>query len=461
MSRFVFVFILVFAESVLADDLSNRATAAFQQGNFSEAANLTEQVLAKTEAEAGSSDPKTAAVLNDLAGIYFSLGKYEQAEDAYRRSLNIRRKSLGDRHLDVARSLNNLAYFLSSRGKAAQAEQMFLEAIEIWKKSGEIRHADYAACLNNLGELYFSQDKLSEALPLFEKALKIREQALGKNHLLVGISSNNLAYLYSAQGRYIDALPLYERSLEVTEKVKGKAHPDVASALNNLAEAAIEVGNETRAEALFKRAIAIREKTAPGSTVLAVSLHGLAELYAANDMAAKAIPLFKRVLDIEIHQVGEQAPETQLVRASLASIYLQTANFSEAAANYREIVKALEINTEAENKAELAAALNNLAYTNVKQGLLKEAEQLYSRVLSMKENMHGASDVAIVPALLNLASILEQQKNNERAKEVYERAKSIIHSTNTKLDPELQVIDQAVSRIENTVSSENTASSTK
>ena len=59
--------------------------------------------------EFGPKDPPTAALLNNLAGLYQAQGRYPEAEPLYQRSLAITEKALGPEHPHVAQSLENYA----------------------------------------------------------------------------------------------------------------------------------------------------------------------------------------------------------------------------------------------------------------------------------------------------------------------------------------------------------------
>ena len=87
----------------------NRYSELFAQGRYQEALPIAQQALKLAEQEFGSNDPSTAAILNDLAGLYEAQGMYAEAEPLYQRSLAIVEKALGPEHPHVATSLNNLA----------------------------------------------------------------------------------------------------------------------------------------------------------------------------------------------------------------------------------------------------------------------------------------------------------------------------------------------------------------
>ncbi len=85
--------------------------------------------------EFGPKDPPTAALLNNLAGLYQAQGRYPEAEPLYQRSLAITEKALGPEHPHVAQSLENYAALLRQTARADEAERMEARAKAIRAKS--------------------------------------------------------------------------------------------------------------------------------------------------------------------------------------------------------------------------------------------------------------------------------------------------------------------------------------
>jgi tetratricopeptide (TPR) repeat protein len=78
--------------------------------------------------------PDYAAVLSNLADLYYTQGKYAQAEPLYQRSLAIREKALGLDHPDVATSLERMALLYGKIGREVQAEALKARAESIRAK---------------------------------------------------------------------------------------------------------------------------------------------------------------------------------------------------------------------------------------------------------------------------------------------------------------------------------------
>jgi len=81
--------------------LNEQFVILYQEGRYSEAAEVAEEALAVAEKTLGPDHPDVAASLNNLAGIYQAQGKYAEAEPLNKRALEIQEKVLGPVHPNV------------------------------------------------------------------------------------------------------------------------------------------------------------------------------------------------------------------------------------------------------------------------------------------------------------------------------------------------------------------------
>ena len=300
------------------------------QGKYAEAESLFRRALAIREQESGSGHPNTANSLNNLALLYVAQGRYAEAEPLFWRALAIREQVLGSNHPETANSLNNLAVLYGEQRKYAEAEPLYLRALSISEQMFGSSHPNTATSLNNLAVLYEEQGKYAEAESLYVRALTIREQVLGTSHPHTATSLNGLGGLYTAQGKYAEAEPLYQRALAIREQVFGSSHPDTVSSLNNLERIYEEQGKYAEAEPLLQRILAIREQVFGSSHPnTATSLNNLALLYVAQGKYAEVEPLYRRALSIYMQELGPQDPDTQIVQENY-TVLLRTMKQNES-----------------------------------------------------------------------------------------------------------------------------------
>ncbi|MGK7895356.1 MAG: tetratricopeptide repeat protein [Xenococcus sp. (in: cyanobacteria)] len=72
-----------------ADKLEQQIIELYQQGKYSEAIPLAEQVLAIRQEQLGDNHPSTAESLDNLALLYQAQGRYPEAEALYQKVLAI------------------------------------------------------------------------------------------------------------------------------------------------------------------------------------------------------------------------------------------------------------------------------------------------------------------------------------------------------------------------------------
>jgi tetratricopeptide (TPR) repeat protein len=244
-------------ELARATSMNQEVVRLYEERQFGNATELSENVLAIRKKVLGEAHRQYAESLNNLAYLYQSRGDYVKAEPLYRQALEIRKKVLGEAHPDYAESLNNLAALYQSQRDFAKAEPLYRQASEIWKKVLGEAHPDYATSLNNLAVLYKSRGDYAKAEPLYRQALEIRKKVLGEAHPDYATSVNNLAELYRSQGDYAKAEPLCRKALAIRKQTLGEAHPDYSGSLNNLALLLQATNRLPEAEPLMRRSVRI------------------------------------------------------------------------------------------------------------------------------------------------------------------------------------------------------------
>ena len=406
-------------------ELAKKADKLIEEGRYSEAALIWEQILAWSDKYLGAENPSTAKSLNKLAWLYSRQGLYDKAETLYAKALSIHEKELGPQHLETAASLNNLAFIYARQGLLDKAETLYIRALVIRKKALGTQHPDTAISLNNLGGLYSEKGDYKKAEPLYVRALGINEKALGPSHPITANNLSNLALLYGNQGAYTKAIPLSIRALAIREKVLGARHRSTAASLNNLASLYMEIGSYDMAEPLITRAIAINESALGAHHPdTAVSLENLASLYAAQGRYSKAEPLYARSLVIKEVSLGPQHYKTATTLNELASIYSDLGNFDKAEKFYLRAL-AIREKTLGSQHPETANSLNNLALLYSQKGYYAKAEKLYTRALAIREKGLGLQHPDTAVSLNNLGGLYSEQGAYGKAEPFYVRALAI------------------------------------
>jgi tetratricopeptide (TPR) repeat protein len=367
-----------------ADLLSRTGIYLSEQGSYTMAEPLHQQVLAIREQQLGPEHPDTATTLDNLAGVYRTQGRYAEAELLYYRARIVREKVLGSEHVDTARTFNNLALLYRDQGRYIEAESLYQRARDIREKAYGPDHPDTARTLDTLAGVYRIQGRYAEAEPLYRRALAVYEKAFGHDYPDTAATLNNLGRCYQDQSRYAEAKPLYQHALVIYERVLGPDHPDTATVLDNLAQLYRSQGEYVQAEAIYQRILTIREKSlGPEHSDTATTLIGLALLYRIQGRYGEAEPRYQRALTIKEKALGPEHPDVAATLNNLARLYYFQGRYAEAEPLYQRALAAYEKASELDY-SNVANALENYADLLRKLERTAEAAMLETRAKTMR-----------------------------------------------------------------------------
>ncbi|MDP9200825.1 MAG: tetratricopeptide repeat protein [Gemmatimonadota bacterium] len=195
-------------------------------------------------------------------------------------------------------------------------------------------------------------------------------------------------------GDYSEAEELFRRALEIGERALGPDHPALVAALTSLAAARIMCGKSETAEPLVARALSISEnRLGEQDSDLVILLNDLARLCLKQSAHGVAEPLLLRLLAMK-RTKGDDHPEVATVLASLASVRQALGRHESAEQLWRRVLDIRE-RTLAPNHFALATALEHLADSCSARGKLGEALQLFQRALTIRELTLGAGDSSL------------------------------------------------------------------
>ncbi|MCB1740948.1 MAG: CHAT domain-containing protein [Gammaproteobacteria bacterium] len=416
--------------------------AAYQQGDYAQAANYSEALLAVLERDLGPSHPEVATALGNLATLYALLGRHQMAGPLLERALRVREHALGATHPDVANSLYNLAMHHRDIGQYAAALPLYERALAILESArgpealpghlpghlpgpvpGDL---DVARVLNGLAALRVDLGDPAAAQPLLTRALAIRERALGSDHLLVASTLGNLGSVLQDLGRYAQAERHLQRAARIREQQLGATHPDVAQSLNNLAGLYDAQARYLEARTLYQRAIDIYSATLGEShPLLADSLNNLAVLEQTLGDYALAEQLHRRALEIRRTVLGDDHPDVAQSLNNLGHLNDEQGRLDEAERQYLKALANWEQSLGADHP-EVATVLNNLAELHGARGRFDLAAPLHRRSIEIREAVHGLQHPELATALHNLAAFYEARQRPELAEPLYLRALQIL-----------------------------------
>jgi tetratricopeptide (TPR) repeat protein len=367
--------------------------------------------------EFGNPDP-TGRLLNNLAQLLFNDARYSEAELLMRRVLSIDEQQFGNNHPEISIGLANLAGLLQAINQRDEAEKLFRRALQINKAWYGTMHPKVAEDLSNLGSFLY-ENHPHEAEPLLRQALAIDETHFGSLHPKVAVRLNNLAALLADRDDItcLEAVGFYRRAIKIEEVHFGLEHPLVAIRLNNLAHLFQSIAQPQEAELLYRRALVINELTyGPVHPKVAICLSNLATALQDMNQTEGVEELLRRALSIDTDAYGSKHP-TVAVRLSNLATFLEKTNPKEAERLYRQSV-AIDVDALEANDPGAAIHLHNLAGLLQSNNQLIEAKQLSQRALSILVaycQHTGQQHFGLQKVLARYISLLRQEGQAEAA----------------------------------------------
>ncbi len=198
-----------------ATTLVNAATAYRAAGDKAKARELFGAALVYYERLLPESDPRLAALYNNLSAVHQDLGEYGPARDLLGKAAAILERAPGA-ELDAATVRANLALALFGLGQEEEAGAALHEAMRLFESEGvpDARRAPhYAAAQAALAAAYCAMRRFDEAVALYEDAMRRIKDCFGENkdYALVCLNS---ALAYEALGQH-DTAGEYRRRAEV------------------------------------------------------------------------------------------------------------------------------------------------------------------------------------------------------------------------------------------------------
>ncbi len=418
------------------------------RGQDTAAEKLLRHALAIDRRIFGEEHTQTTTDLEILAGLLFTQQKLDEAESLYRQSHSLRERLFGAQHVETALSLNNLGAVLRDLGRNGEAEPLLRRSVAILEAAAE-EPLHRATALHNLAELLWHQENTREAEVLLRRSVTDYEAALGEEHPIVAGALSELAWtVYSREDRD-GALALLERPLSILEEWKngdphaervlvrcaellrdmerdsavepairrclavcetvlGTDHVETAAVMLDLGELLRKQERFEEAEPFLRRCLAIleakadrQEDAATAMTSLALTLHSLDKLKAAE-------PLFHQALAAWVAAVGEQDPQVGIVMLCLAILLKDRGKLAEAECLFLQALKHIE-DTLGRDSEEVANLLRHLGHLKQEQIRLQDAERYFRWAVSVSEEALGVDHPGTADALHDLAQLLQER----------------------------------------------------
>jgi tetratricopeptide (TPR) repeat protein len=391
--------------------------AMLDERRLAEAEPFFKQALIKAQ-EFGPADPRLAASLKDLAGLYRLQGRFAEAEPMLRLAIDMAEKD-GREHPEMAADLDLLARICLAQMKLPDAERTFKRELALLAGKHGTGALEIVPVLNNIGRVIQIVSKRGpEAQDYLLRVIGIRETKQGPDHPDLALELIRLGRLLAGSKVLGDAELAYRRALAIQEKALGAEHLMLANVLDALGSLFSEQKRWTDAESFFRRSLGLRESAySPLNIEVLPALDNLAGVLYQQKRYADAEPLYERALFIRTAALGEQHPLVAETHDALAITQAFQQKYEAAELHYR---LGLEI-----REAHILVSLNNTALARAALEKRKEAEPLYKLALAILERPRETppDSQAYALTLSNYAGLLEEMGRTMEAARTEARAK--------------------------------------
>ncbi len=276
------------------------------------------------EAEAAGladDDPKTLAVLRELAWFMEECGKYQRAAELSKAVYDAYVRILGKDHPETIAALSALAkasYLCGDLKKALKLGQA------AYKQSADILGEDSQQTLAagiDLASYHAVKGEYKMAASIGKDALRNAKKIFGSEHALTLNITGALAYYYRNLGLADKAFELLEDAKEKTLKRSGDTSPEYADLLLELGALYKAKGDPSAAEKAWSDAGQIFTKCFGGQHPRTIAAYEhLAELYKSTGRVKEAEEIVKNEYDALCHSLGAESVQAFATLSDLGEL---------------------------------------------------------------------------------------------------------------------------------------------
>ncbi len=271
------------------------------------------------------------------------------------------------------------------------------------------------------------ESRLLDALKLAKRRLKLMERAAkSRKDPSLQRYVDDVARMMMSTGSYADALPLFERSVAMAKSWYGEDSELTAIAIDSLATQHWIRGDYEKAEPLMDRSTEIRVRLyGPDSFQVAVRSLTRAGFAMARYDYVEAERLYRETLEI-YERIGQEDAQIASVEVSMGFMYKMRGDLKRAERIFRDAVEryasAGEVweSSVATYQAILADVLAEAGKDDEARAWDDKALAIHDRAIARAKSEHGEGSSMHTSALRMKASLLQQRKRFEEARQIQE-----------------------------------------
>lgn len=260
-----------------------------------------------------------AEVLHQLGRFYYGQEAYSKALDYFFRALRIREAD-GDKN-GSANTLYYLGAIYNSRNEVQEAISFYQRSYDLGRKIDDYRQVSMSA--SEIGILLQEQDSLDQALTYYQKGLSAAER-LNSSHAQATILLH-MSSAYQDKKLFEEAVALNNKQMEIAKAEDSKFLE--AQGLENLAELYQNQGNMERSNQYFLEAQSLYKSMEYLQSAVLIT-NKLAQNVLRQQQIARAIKYGREALK-EAKEIGS-LEEAKSALQTLIDAYTQQGNFEQA-----------------------------------------------------------------------------------------------------------------------------------
>ena len=394
-------------------------------GQFDEALESIDEVIAMKEGIYGKDHPSVAEALEVKVKIYHHKGVTTEAELLIKRALKIREDSYDENHTEVGRSLHDLGTYYLRLGRYNDAIDQFNKAISITESNFGEYHPEYIERKLNLANALYEEGEYMASLEIVHGLKSIIEETIPiKIHALRGRWLLGMADNYRRTGLFDEALEYIEKAVAMREALYGDVHPSVAEALEIQGKIYNHLGEFEKEEVIWKRII--DSKVHPENhPALAATYYDYAHLFLRKGEYDKAVEHLETSIRITEKSLGRKHSRYYVRLVRLAACYYEQQKFDHAQQTLDDAQR-LQNDIFEDSAHPYIARFHQLQSEIYRRtGKFDNALESIDEAIAMKEGIYGRDHPSVADSLEVKVKIYHHKGVTTEAERLIKRALKI------------------------------------
>ncbi|NQY92350.1 MAG: tetratricopeptide repeat protein, partial [Deltaproteobacteria bacterium] len=224
-----------------------------------------------------------------------------------------------DNHPQVRAAVRvSIAELLTGLGEYDKSTPMFEQAVSILREAQPVPAIDLAVALRFLAGNRFDTSRYDEAVPLLLESIGLFQQAGAASSPEGMRTRNDLGIIYHLRGDLDDAQHHYNLALQGRLAQDDVSPAAVAQSRHNLGSVLLDLERYDEAQVQLQAAIEYGQAHRPDSMSLSQSQKALGQVFLRTDRIAEALALFEANLAMCQRVLGDDHPQTILIRHHVA-----------------------------------------------------------------------------------------------------------------------------------------------